>query len=216
MRGIFRGFPFVMTAALVLLTIAFADQPGEKIIEKLQKKYRSLKDAKVSFTQEVKFGATGAEQSFSGTFYMKKGNKYRIEMEDQTVVTDGESVWRYTGVNKQLLIDRYREDPRGFSPENILVNIPERYMSALLGKEKISEKDHLVLKLTPKDERSTTRWMKLWIDEKEVVVKKIQILDLSNNLMSYSIDTVSFNTGLPANLFQFDLPEGANVIDLRQ
>jgi outer membrane lipoprotein-sorting protein len=73
-----------------------------------------VKDAKISFTQEIKFGTTGTEQSFAGRFYMKKGNKYRIEMEDQTIVTDGESVWRYTSINNQLIIDKYREDPRGF------------------------------------------------------------------------------------------------------
>jgi outer membrane lipoprotein-sorting protein len=163
----------------------------------------------------VKFGATGAEQSFSGTLYMKNGNRYRIEMEDQTIVTDGESVWRYTGMNKQLLIDKYREDPRGFSAENILVNIPERFTSVVLGKEKISDRETLILKLTPKEERSAAKWMKLWIDEGEVIVKKIQILDLSDNLMIYSIDTISFNTGLSAKMFHFETPDGANVIDLR-
>jgi outer membrane lipoprotein carrier protein len=216
MKKIHPGWRSVITASLIFLTLASADEKGDKIIEKLQKKYRAIKDATVFFRQDVKFGATGAEQSFSGTFYMKKGNKYRIEMEDQTVVTDGESVWRYSGVNKQLLIDKYREDPRGFSAENILVNIPDQFTSNILGKEKISDRETLILKLTPKEERSAIKWMKLWIDERDVIVKKIQVLDLSNNLMIYNIDTLSFNTGLPANVFHFETPDGANVIDLRQ
>jgi outer membrane lipoprotein-sorting protein len=215
MRRAFTVLNYVMIACLVFLTVAYADDKGDKIIEKLQKKYRAVKDAKVSFKQEIKFGATGTEQSLSGTFYMKKGNKYRIEMEDQTIVTDGESVWRYTEINKQLIIDKYREDPRGFSAENILVDIPGRYTSLILGKEMISGRENLILKLTPKEERSTTKWMKLWINEDEVVVKKIQIMDLSDNLMVYNIDSISFNPGLPANLFQFQVPDGANLIDLR-
>ncbi len=215
MKRTHPGWKSIITASLVFLALAFADEKGDRIIEKLQKKYHAVKDATVSFTQEVKFGATGAEQSFSGTLYMKNGNRYRIEMEDQTIVTDGESVWRYTGMNKQLLIDKYREDPRGFSAENILVNIPERFTSVVLGKEKISDLETLILKLTPKEERSAAKWMKLWIDEGEVIVKKIQILDLSDNLMIYSIDTISFNTGLSAKMFHFETPDGANVIDLR-
>ena len=205
----------IVTVSFVCFSFAGADEKGEKVIANLQKKYRSVKDATISFTQEVRFGATGAEQVFRGKFFMKSGNRYRIEMEDHTIVTDGKSVWRHTEYNNQVLIDNYREDPRGFSPENILVNIPAHFLPVILGNEKISDKQTLILKLTPKDGKSSVKWMKVWIDEKESVARKIQIQDLSDNLVVYNIDTVSFNSGISAEMFEFKSPDGANVIDLR-
>ena len=78
-------------------------------VAKLQKKYDTINDARTEFTQEVLFGLTKAKHSFKGTMYMKKGNKYRIELEDQTLVTDGLSVWSYIKSTNQVIIDRYKD-----------------------------------------------------------------------------------------------------------
>lgn len=205
----------IIITLLVFTSIATSDDKAVKVISKLQKKYTSIKDATISFTQEVKFGATGAEQVFHGKFYMKKGNKYRIEMEDQIIVTNGKSVWRYTEYNKQLLIDHYREDPASFSPENILLNIPAQFTPVVIGNEKISDKQTLIIKLSPRDEKNTLRWIKVWIDEENMISKKIQLMDISNNLFTYNIEGALFDTGLSAGLFEFKPPENVNVIDLR-
>ncbi|MEN3039461.1 MAG: outer-membrane lipoprotein carrier protein LolA, partial [Candidatus Kryptonium sp.] len=68
-------------------------QSGKEIVEQLKKKYGAVDDAVVRFEQSLKYGASKFEQTFSGTFYFKKRNKYRIETEQQTLVTDGNVSW---------------------------------------------------------------------------------------------------------------------------
>jgi len=75
---------FIRTFTLLVLISGFCfAQSGKEIIESLRKKYASIDDAVVKFEQTVKYGVSKFEQSFSGTFYFKKKNKYRIETDQQ-------------------------------------------------------------------------------------------------------------------------------------
>ena len=211
-----RRAPRVQTMALMLLLAgrALSEGAGE-MLEKLQRKFDSMQDASVSFTKHVVFGVTKSEQDFTGTLFVKKGNKYRIESEDQTIVTDGISVWTFSRANNQVFIDHYKEDPRSFSPDKILVNIPGRYGATLLGKETIDRLETSVLKLVPREEKSNIRWMKLWVDRDEWLMKRIQVLDIGDNLTIYEIGSVKLNSGIPDSEFVFKAPADVEVIDVR-
>src|ERR1700741_252727 len=131
-------------------SVAFAGDDADAVISKLQKKYDTVNDASIAFTQSVQFAVTKNEQSFSGTLLMKKGNKYRIEMEEQTIVTDGVCVWSFNKINNQVFSNKYQEDPKSFSPDKVLTNLPEKYSSTWLGKEKLGGQDLTIVKLVPK------------------------------------------------------------------
>jgi chaperone LolA len=203
---------------LLMLFISLTTHAGEdtkKILSNLQKKYESLQDVTIHFSQQVVFGVTQNEQSFKGTLVVKKGNKYRIELESQTIVTDGKSVWSYSIANNQVLIDKYKEDPKSISPDKVLVNVPERYATTFIVKEKKGEQELSVLKLIPKEKSSSIQWMKVWVDTDEWIMKKVQLQDISDNLTTYTIEEIKYNTGVSDSQFQLETPKGAQVIDLR-
>jgi chaperone LolA len=163
----------------------------------------------------VQFGVTKAEQSFSGKLIMKKGNRYRIDLEGQTIVTDGKSVWSYNKANQQVLIDKYRENPQSFSPDMVLVNIPENYTPTVIGKESLSGHDVSIVKLTPKSSKPVLKCMKVWVDREDWLLRKVQVLELSDNLTTYTISDIRLNTNVADSQFRFDPPEGTETIDLR-
>ena len=205
----------IIIGVFLYAIFAFAGDKTETVIKKLQKRYDSIRDASVTYIQQVQFGVTKSEQSFSGTLTMKQGNRYRIEMEQQTIVTDGKSVWSYSKMNNQVLIDRYKDDPKSFSPDKVLVNLPSNYNAAMLGNEKMGDKEVSVLKLTPKKDKLNFKWMKIWVDPEEWLMKKIQVLDISDNLMTYLLNEIKINQGIPDTVFQYVAPSGVDVIDLR-
>ena len=131
----------LFTSCFFVLSIVVAGDDAERTISKLQHKYDSIRDFSVVFRQDVQFGVTKAEQSFTGKLFMKKGNRYRIEMDQQTIVTDGKSVWSYNKPNNQVLIDKFKEDPNSFSPDKVLVNVPNNYSSMVIGTETIDGQD---------------------------------------------------------------------------
>ena len=179
------------------------------------KKYESIRDASITFTQIVRFGVTNAEQSFTGKLLMKKEKKYRLELEQQTIVTDGKSVWSFSKLNNQILIDKYKEDPRSFTPDRVLVNVPNEYNSVMMGSEKLKDRETTIVKLIPKNTASNIKWMKVWVDTDDWLMKKIQVFDISDNLMTYFVEDLKLNSGLADSTFQFDIPPDVEVIDLR-
>jgi outer membrane lipoprotein carrier protein len=203
---------------LLSSTLAFGQQREytvKEITDKLQKKYDSLQDAAAHFSQHVKFGFSKIEQNFSGTLRMKRPNKYRIETEYQTLVTDGTTVWSYSPVNKQVLIDHFKETPDSFAPEQLLLNLPANYYATLVQQEKKGEATWIALKLVPKDDQSFIKSMKVWVEEGSWVVRKVEMLDVNDTEKSYTVQEIKINAGLSNGTFTFTAPAGTEVVDLR-
>jgi outer membrane lipoprotein carrier protein len=192
-----------------------ASDSAQDILEKVQEKYAEIKDATLHFSQKVKFNISKAEYSSSGILYMKKTNHYRIITDDRTFVTDGKTVWSYTPANKQVLIDTYKEEPRSFSPERFLLSVPKDFYSAILSREKFEGKNVVVLKLTPKEDNTSMKSMKLWIDDGEWLLWKAEIVDLNVNITTYAVSDIQLNTAISDSTFSFVAPPGVEVVDLR-
>lgn len=186
-----------------------------EVTERIQRRYEAIHDATARFTQHVKFGFSQIEQDFDGAMTMKKPNKYRIESEHQTFVTDGSTVWAYSPVNKQVLIDRYKENENTLSPELFLLNLPTNYYSTILGGERSGEAYLITLKLVPKDDQSFVKSMKLWVEEGSWVVRKVEMVDVNDTEKTYSVQDVKTNTNVKDSVFVFTPPPGTEVVDLR-
>jgi outer membrane lipoprotein-sorting protein len=71
------------------------------------------------------------------------------------------------------------------------------------------------MKLTPKEAKANLQWMKVWVDDEEYLMKKIQALEVSDNLSTYLLDSIAVNQKLDEAKFTFDAPRDAELIDLR-
>lgn len=199
----------------VIVSGAISAQTAEGVLEKARKKYDSLNDAELHFTQTVKFPVSHLEQRISGQLRMKKTNHYRMETDEMVVVTDGETVWSYSRVNNQVLIDRFKMDERMFSPERILTAAPADYSATLIGKEKIASQPTVVIKLIPSADQGFIKVLKLWIGENDFLTRKVEMVDANGKETTYLVSDLRMNTGLSDTLFSYTAPENAEVVDLR-
>jgi len=207
-------------AALVLFCVMEAtaqekEWTVKQVTEQLHHRYEMIDDAVVQFEQHVKFGFSNIEQNFSGTLKMKKPKHYRIESEHQTIVTDGTTVWAYSTANNQVIVDNYKENSNSISPEQFMLNLPANYYASLLGIEKQSAGNVVLLKLVPKDDRSFVKSVKISVEENGWMVRKIIILDVNETETIYSVKDFKLNTNIKEKTFTFETPAGAEVVDLR-
>jgi len=186
-----------------------------EVTERMERRYQMIDNVTARFTQDVKFGFSQIEQNFTGTLIMKKPNKYRLESEHQTLVTDGRTVWAYSPVNKQVVIDTYKENQNSISPDQFLLNLPANYYATILGTEPGPPARKVLLKLVPKDDRSFIKSVKLWVDEQSWVVRKILIADVNETETTYTIENLKLNTPINDTTFTFSPPPGTEVVDLR-
>ena len=207
----------IFLAAAVLLGAASvnAAETAQEVLQKVRKKYDSVRDAEITFSQDVKFALARIDQKSSGILYLKKEDKYRVEFGDRTIVTDGTTVWSYSVANNQVLIDNFKKDENALSPEKLLAGAPSDLAPTLLGRERLGSTATTVLKLVPADELSFIRSLKLWVGDEDSLVHKAEVTDVNGKMTTYSVSEVKTNLGLPDSRFVYHIPEGAEVVDLR-
>lgn len=214
-RMVSCAYAVVVLLMIVCCSTLVAEETAQDVLKNVRKKYDSITDAQLRFSQKIRFEMTKAEQNVVGTLLLKKKNKYRVETDDQTIVTDGETVWSYSVANKQVLIDRFKMDENAISPEKILGGAPTEFSSMLIGNEKIGKTDVVALKLLPKNDQSMVKMMKLWVDNSTWIIKKAEIVDVSGKQTVYLVTEVKLNTGLLDSRFTYQVLEGVEVVDLR-
>ena len=207
-----------MKRALVSLLIVFASnsfaEDAQGILQKVKQKYDSIKDAELKFLQRTTSVLSPSKQSISGTLFIKKENKFRVELEGQTIVTDGDTIWSYNPANRQVIIDRFKKNARVLTPERVLAASPTDYSASLLGTEQIGKLRTNVLQLMPRDENSLVTTMKLWVDDKWLI-RKVVIIDVNGRALSYFVNEIKLNLNIPDSRFTYQIPRGAETVDLR-
>lgn len=209
----------IRSACLALVFIAgvleCTAETAQEVLERVKKRYDAINDAELKFTQHTRYEVSKLEQRSTGTLFMKKKNKYRVEFEDRIVVTDGATVWSYNPVQKQVVIDKFKIDPNVVTPEKLLTSAPQDYYASLAATEKIGTVQTRVLKLVPKDDNSAIRILRLWVDEATWLIKKVELVDMGGKQTTYVVNDIKVNTGIPDSRFTYQIPDGVEAVDLR-
>jgi outer membrane lipoprotein-sorting protein len=205
-------------------------QGGKKVLE-------NIKDMTQSGSLElIQMGMTA-----SMTMYKKEPNKVRMDIEVMGMIItqafDGETAW---GVNPQTgsteeMPEQQAEDMKRMALGIDALLYPEKYglAYAYTGKEKIEEKDYLVLEqtfsdgrkatlyidpktyLTYKSESTTVNQMGVEVEQEtfESDFKKVNGMTIAHSIiifqdgeefMTLAITEVSFNSGLEDSLFKMN------------
>lgn len=181
----------------------------------MQKRYAAMGNVSAKFIQEVRFGFSNIRQEFKGTLLMRKPNRFRIESENQVLVTDGSTVWAYSPANKQVVVDRYKENKNSITPERFLGTIPENYYATILGTEAGKAGRLITLKLVPKDDASFIRAVRLVVEDGTWTVRRISIEDVNETTTEYIIEDLNLDAPIDEASFTFLPPPGTDIVDLR-
>jgi len=199
-----------------LSTTALGPRIGaEEVIRKAKAKFESLQTFSADFEQVFQWKLTNETQRLTGTLYWKQGDKYRIETQDQIIVTDGKSVWTYSKPNQQVVIEALDRSKEAVLPRDLLLKYSEEYRAQLTGEAKVGDSDCYVLKLSPKAKEAFTVQLMVWVDRSDWIPRKVQETDINGNVNTYALRQVKLKPPLPESLFTFAIPKGAEIIDLR-
>jgi outer membrane lipoprotein carrier protein len=212
LRKIQNSMLFIVLVALLTGSIGARQQ---NVVQNVQRSFNAMNDAVMKYRQIVLFPLTRQEQSFEGIVYMKKPGMYRIESEQQTVITDGTTIWSYNPFTKQVIIDTFREDEQSLTPDRFLFTIPDDFYTTVGEREDVDGQTLVNLRLIPKDDHQFVRSMQLWVDESAWIVRKAEVVDVNDNRTTYIVDEITINGGVDESLFLFKPASDVEVIDLR-
>ena len=183
---------------------------GEEIVTKVVNKIKKARDLSVSFEKSFYWKLAGETQRLKGQFYLKKPRKLRLETEEQTVVTDGDTVWTFVPENNQVIVSSWEQWQ---DPLTQLLKYTESYESTYVGMEKVQKSKCYLVQLLPEREGEEIVQIKLWVDRKKWLPRKLEYLDLNGNITSYLL-SIKVNLDFKDSLFEFTSPKGVEKVDI--
>jgi outer membrane lipoprotein carrier protein len=197
----------IITFLLLSFGLGFSvNDAGEKLLGSLQDKFDKVTNLSAEFKQ-----TSNGKASLNGKFFFKKEDKFRIELKNSTLVSDGTTNWSYNQKeHKVIMSSNNSSNASPFSLRKIVYDYPKE---CSIGSETIDGREILVL--TP-NENSEIGYslVKIWIN-KENLIERIVLIDKANNNIQIDFSKYKLNQKLTDNYFNFTPPEGSKVIDLR-
>lgn len=200
--------------------IAQTDPAVKEILDQVSKKYDSYKTMRSDFTLEVK-DAQGQSYTNTGIMLFNKAKgQYRIQIQHDDIISDGESVWSISKELKEIQVTEAENNPSSIGPHNLFTFYKTGYKYLNMPNEHIvkngKRETARVIELSPEDNNTNYFKIKLRINNNDHI-QDITIFDKANNRYVYAIQSMYVNQDIPARHFSFNKNNypGYEIVDLR-
>jgi outer membrane lipoprotein carrier protein len=227
MRGKSRGEARFVAIVAVGLLVAFANvllgarygggaTEEETIVERLQKSYDAVSDFVAEFRQETEIKTLSRILKARGKVYFKRPGKMLWRYEEppkQWVLADGNSLYLYQPEQSQILKSPLKAAFRSDIPLSFLLGLGDLkrdFLVVLKG----AEDGRYVLRLAPKGETGALSEIELGVDRKAFDVVWARIRDAVGNMTTIRFSNMKKGAGLKDSLFQPEIPDGVDVVEL--
>lgn len=207
---------FVVATVFAIQINAQDDPKAKSILDNLSKKTKAYTSIKADFTLSIQSKKDGVNETQDGSLHLK-GNKYKLMIKGQEVISDGKTVWTYIKESEEVHINTISADDNDgtFSPDKLFT----LYETGFKYKY-VEEKNNIhSINLYPKDAGSKAfHRITLFIDKVKNEIKEVKVFGKDGSEMTYKIKAFTTNSALPDSLFTFDKTKHpkVEVIDLRE
>lgn len=194
------------------------DPEAKKVLDKIRKKYDAYKTLEATFSLAIEVPGE-AKEIQKGTV-TQEGKKFRLDMADQIVVSDGVTTWAYQKKSNEVQVnDADPNDANSFlTPKDLLSRYQKGdFLYAITDKTTEGGKVLTQIEFKPKDKTSEYSKLRIAIDEKAGTMQSIKAFAKDGSRYTFSITRFTPNKALAAGQFKFDQTQykGVRVEDLR-
>lgn len=195
-----------------------SDPQAKKVLDKIRKKYDAYKTAELAFSLTIE--VPGEDKEVRKGTITQEGQKFRLDMSDQIVISDAVTTWVYEKKANEVQINN--ADPNDanslMSPRELLNRYQKGdYLYAITDKITEGGKVLTQIEFKPKDRNSEYAKFRLSIDEVAGTIQSIKAFAKDGSRFTFAITKLTPNITLPAGVFSFDKNayKGVRVEDLR-
>jgi outer membrane lipoprotein-sorting protein len=224
-------FGLSLLVVISVLVVGCQDQPTtEEIVAKLEEVEASTEDAHAVLVIDIE--GQGMDEHLTVEVWEKKPNKLRAEVIESSdpeysgavTVADGSQIWMYQPSQNEVMVGEAGADGPS-SPREMIQFVDEVIQRALdtsevklVGEDDVAGVKTYKLELTPTDDEEAFLpaggKATLWVDQERWVVLQARVNGDALGEGRMSVSWFELNTGLGDSLFQFEIPEGAEVTNI--
>ncbi len=182
-----------------------ADPEAKAVLEKMRKKYEAYSTLEVEFSLEIEVPQQ-AKQKQKGIL-TQQAEKYRLKLNDRTMVSDGKSVWLHIPKNQEVQINDADDDEGEggiSSPQDLLKAYAWKdYVYAITNE--FSEGGRLVqqIEFKPTSKGNDYSKVRLSLDKKTLEILSIKSFGKDGSRYTLTVNKITPNKTVPASTFTF-------------
>lgn len=186
-----------------------SDPAAKKVLEKMRLQYEGYSSLQCDFTLSLEIPEQPVNEQ-KGTL-IQQGEKYRLKLDDRTLVSDGESVWLYTEKNKDVQINNADEESEPgtiSSPKDLLKAYEwDNYIYVLVNE--FAEAGRVVqqIEFKPTDRDADFSKIRLTLDKKTMEVVRIKTFGKDGSRYTVTVNKLLPNASVNSSTFSFTKKE---------
>ncbi len=191
-----------------------SDPAATEILDAVHAKYNSLEAMQLEFKLTIE-GEMSSEQQ--GKMYLK-GEQYRMELADQDVICNGNTVWFHLKENKEVQINNPNPDGEDFlSPAKMLNVYSENMVGRKLEDVKEGGKTLHKIEVKPRESHEEITKLRVTIDKASKELMEVIVFTRFGDRYTFEFSDLIENPKLSNTLFSFDPAQypDIHVEDLR-
>lgn len=191
------------------------DKKSGELLDRLTLKTEAHKTIQVEFSYKMFNEEANINESTDGELLVM-GNKYRLNIAGQDVISDGETSWTYIEDAEEVQINSVEDSEDAITPNKLLSSYNDNFRSKFIKEDFQYGTTVNVIDLTPFEGKSYYK-VRLIIDKRKDQLLEITIFDKNGSTYSYIINKFLANVDVDPDMFSFkeeDYPE-ADIVDMR-
>lgn len=208
---------FARTAVLVA-AVFFAFHPPasganseDEAVERLKHFLSAIRTLKADFKQTVLDSQLDVTRESSGTVWLKRPGRFRWNYDtpyEQIIVSDGSRLWMYDPELEQVTV---KDAGKSLASSPSMLLTGEGSLNETFRVETLDREGELSwIKLVPRIKDSQFELVRLGVSDE--YVETMELTDNLGQITRIHFSNVSINPALPGERFEFEPPEGADVV----
>ncbi|MBU1012909.1 MAG: outer membrane lipoprotein carrier protein LolA [Bacteroidetes bacterium] len=210
-----KTFLFIISSIIAIGSFAQKDKKATEILDRVIAKTESYKTMEVEFTLAMVNVEADIHDNKNGVLLVM-GDKYKLTLSEQIVISDGKTMWTLLLENKEVMINDVEENEESITPTNLLNSYSDNYKSTYLKEDVINGKKVDLIELTPLKGKIYTK-IEVAIEKGMDQIYSFSMFDKNGSTYSYTIKKYNLNKKVGEFEFVFNEAKYPNfeIVDMR-
>ena len=186
---------------------------AKSILDQLNQTTQSFDNISIEFKFDFVNESQNIKESQNGKLVLND-NKFRLEINDQIIINNGENQWIYLKDLNEVQIMEHDPDDENMNPNKIFNIYEEDYKYSYLESKIINDKNVHIIDLFPKKSNEFIK-VNIAVNAEKNQLERIKIYDKNGGNYTYYITSFITNTNIEPFIFNINEFPDIEVIDLR-
>jgi len=181
----------------------------------VRKNYSGAGAVTAAFDLNIYWNVRERDEKKSGEMLIAPGDKFRVTLDRETFVSDGQTFWQYNERNKQVAVRSFSDiDPMTVPSQMLASFLSGRTFTAAPGRDKHVEFHWKGGGSEAFGDGYTA--ISAVVEEGAGIIKTLTLTDRHENIHTYTFKKTTFDKPPKADVFRFTAPRGVEVLDMRE